>query len=300
MTACIVTHNRRMHLWQALESINNQSYPRLEEVIVVDNGSTDDSCGIVEERMPEARYIRLEENRGCAAARNIAMQAARTDYIVHIDDDGILEASAVAEAVRCCASDPKCAVVAMRVIEVGDAQAREEPPESCEGLLRVFSGGACVMRREVVQEAGYFDERYVRQSEEADLCVRLHERGYVIRYCPRAVLFHKSVGKEGSDRRAARLAWELVNTTSMAVKHAPIVLLLGILGWRWSRYGVKLLLSGRLDRLVWATCTIISRIPEDLRRRDVCSEGFRVHLGLPRVDRVPEAIKDRLLARRRA
>jgi len=83
----IPTYNRRQLIARSIESVLNQTY-RDFELIIVDDGSTDGTgevvAGFNDERI---RYIRCEENRGEAAARNVGIKAARCDYIAYQDSD---------------------------------------------------------------------------------------------------------------------------------------------------------------------------------------------------------------------
>jgi glycosyltransferase involved in cell wall biosynthesis len=83
----IPTYNRRQLIARSIKSVLNQTY-RDFELIIVDDGSTDDTSEVVagfnDERI---RYIRCEENRGEAAARNTGIKTARYDYIAYQDSD---------------------------------------------------------------------------------------------------------------------------------------------------------------------------------------------------------------------
>jgi glycosyltransferase involved in cell wall biosynthesis len=83
----IPTYNRRQLIARSIKSVLNQTY-RDFELIIVDDGSTDDTSEVVagfnDERI---RYIRCEENRGEAAARNMGIKVARCVYIAYQDSD---------------------------------------------------------------------------------------------------------------------------------------------------------------------------------------------------------------------
>ena len=85
VTAAIVTFNRASYLPEALESIFAQSF-RDYEVLVVDDGSTDGTEAVLEPYRDRIRYVR-QENGGRSAARNRAVEEARTPYISFLDSD---------------------------------------------------------------------------------------------------------------------------------------------------------------------------------------------------------------------
>jgi hypothetical protein len=96
----IPTHNRASHLAEAVRSVHGQTFPAFE-IIVVDDGSTDDTAGVVEVLASDGvqvRYLR-QANQGAAAARNRGIRAAGGDWIALLDSDdtwlpGKLEAAA--------------------------------------------------------------------------------------------------------------------------------------------------------------------------------------------------------------
>ena len=83
----ILTLNRSDMLRDHLSSIRQQDYTNIE-VIVVDNGSSDNTSKLVREEFPKVRIITLEDNIGCAA-RNIGIKAAVNNIVVTLDDDVI-------------------------------------------------------------------------------------------------------------------------------------------------------------------------------------------------------------------
>jgi glycosyltransferase involved in cell wall biosynthesis len=87
VSVIIPTYNRRQSIARSIKSVLNQTY-RDFELIIVDDGSTDGTGDVVtgfnDERI---RYIRCEENRGEAAARNMGIKAARCDCIAYQDSD---------------------------------------------------------------------------------------------------------------------------------------------------------------------------------------------------------------------
>ena len=85
VTVVIPTYNRGHLIAHALESIRRQSYPDID-VIVVDDGSTDDTAAVVARFGSSVRYI-TQANRGCGAARNTGLVAARGRYVAFLDSD---------------------------------------------------------------------------------------------------------------------------------------------------------------------------------------------------------------------
>ena len=84
----IPTYNYRKYVRNAINSVLEQSF-RDFEIIVVDDGSTDDTKDIIQERYaPEVRYY-YQENKGPGAARNLGLKYTRGEYIVFLDADDL-------------------------------------------------------------------------------------------------------------------------------------------------------------------------------------------------------------------
>lgn len=82
----IVNHNGRPYLARALEAVGRLG-GRVDEVLLIDNGSSDDGVAFVRERYPHVRVIELGENRGPGAARNVAIREAKHPRILLMDND---------------------------------------------------------------------------------------------------------------------------------------------------------------------------------------------------------------------
>src|SRR5437867_1266985 len=95
VTVYITNHNYGRYLEQAIKSVLNQTQQDFE-LIVIDDGSTDDSRSIIERYAdhPKIRPI-FQENRGLNISNNIALRAARGQYIMRLDADDYLDENAL-------------------------------------------------------------------------------------------------------------------------------------------------------------------------------------------------------------
>lgn len=94
----IPTHNRAHYLPEALESALNQTYPHVE-LIVVNDGSTDETEKVLAPYMKHFRYIK-RENGGCAAAKNTGLAATTGELITNLDDDDRIHPEKIARQVE--------------------------------------------------------------------------------------------------------------------------------------------------------------------------------------------------------
>ena len=105
----IATYNRSRLLPVAVESVMGQTYPAVE-VIVVDDGSTDDTEMVMKRYAGRVTYIK-QENQGMAAARNTGIRAAHGEYINVLDDDDFFLPTKIARQVRVLGAGPSIALV---------------------------------------------------------------------------------------------------------------------------------------------------------------------------------------------
>jgi glycosyltransferase involved in cell wall biosynthesis len=108
VSVIIPCYQQSHFLGEAIESALAQTYPR-HEIIVVDDGSTDDTAVIVA-RYHGVRYI-FQENQGTAAARNRGLHASRGSHLVFLDADDRLLPMAFETALNCLNAHPECAFV---------------------------------------------------------------------------------------------------------------------------------------------------------------------------------------------
>jgi len=90
ISAIICTHNRDTYLGAAIDSLLGQDFAANFEVVVVDNGSSDGTCQVVEQRAddPRLKYI-FEPTIGLSVARNTGAKVASADILAYLDDDAV-------------------------------------------------------------------------------------------------------------------------------------------------------------------------------------------------------------------
>ncbi|KRT54910.1 glycosyltransferase family 2 protein [endosymbiont of Ridgeia piscesae] len=85
VSVIIPTHNRAATLPRAIESVLQQSRPA-NEILIVDDGSDDDSRALVTQQFPQCRYLH-QQNRGVSSARNLGISASKGEWIALLDSD---------------------------------------------------------------------------------------------------------------------------------------------------------------------------------------------------------------------
>jgi len=199
---------------RCLDSLSNQGVEL--ELLVVDNGSADGSLEYLRER--GVPVVALPANTGFAAAVNLGAGRVSAEAILALNADTVLEPGAVASLQGALAADPQLGGVQPRILqleegsaaEVGsarlysagqalsaDGRALEEGAGAAQGAARaseheIFGvcGAACLLRRELFERLGGYDERYFAFYEDVDLNVRARIAGWRFAYVPEAVVWH--------------------------------------------------------------------------------------------------------------
>jgi glycosyltransferase involved in cell wall biosynthesis len=178
----IPCYNQAHFLGEAIESVLSQTYHHFE-IIVVDDGSTDESSEVASRYGEEGVLLIRQQNRGLAGARNRGLEGAKGEYVVFLDADDRLLPGALEAALRCFEAHPECALVAghSRFIDVdGFIRAEPRPPQPIGSELfltllerRYFViPGAVMYRRAVIESVGAFDTS-LGAAEDYDLYFRI-------------------------------------------------------------------------------------------------------------------------------
>lgn len=167
-------------LAEAIESVLNQTYTNYE-IIVVDDGSTDNSCGVLQPYLEKIRYI-YQENQGVAAARNRGIQMAQGELIAFLDQDDFWLSDKLALQVACFDAQPELGIVHSgwrRVDRAGKPLGNVEPWHKAPNLTleewvhwKPILLSAMMFRREWLERVGSLDTRF-QQVCDLDLALRL-------------------------------------------------------------------------------------------------------------------------------
>lgn len=168
------------------------------EVTVVDDGSTDDSADIVRQFGGRVRLIRHDRNQGLAVARNTALRQIECDILASVDAD-VRADSDWLELLLSGFDSPRVGAVGGKLIEAHQERladrwrAAHMAQHAGEFPLRdspTLAGATMAVRRDVVRAMGGYDETLRTNYEDADLRVRLVERGFRCAYVPDARASH--------------------------------------------------------------------------------------------------------------
>ena len=194
VSVVISVWNRREDLEANLAAIRRQTRPAAE-VIVVDNCSYDGTPQMVAEKFPEVKLIRMpDSSKGACETFNIGFKAATQPFTAILDDDVVLPDDWIATMTARFATEPETtALLTSKVREPGMPEWHLNSPEvNCARYMATFRGCASLARSEVLQAAGYYDERFFIFGNERDLAARILNLGYRILMVPEAEVFHRA------------------------------------------------------------------------------------------------------------
>lgn len=194
------------------------------EVIVVDNGSTQDEVTTIEERYPQVKVIRSKENLGFAGGNNLGIKAAQGKYLLFLNNDTLLKplASDLRPLLTRLESSPKMGMICPKIKfswgnqliqfagytpltpitirnkaigcgEVDHGQYNTAHPTP------YAHGAAMMIKREVIEKAGLMPECYFLYYEELDWSMMIRRAGYDIWYEPACTIFHKESQTTGQN-----------------------------------------------------------------------------------------------------
>lgn len=214
----IVNWNGGPLLGRCLESVRTQRR-QPDHIVVVDNGSTDDSLRQAAPLLAGAEVIRLAHNAGFAGGNNVAAAAATGyDALALLNPDATAHSDWLAELEAAAERQPTAAAFASQIRfaaaphlldGAGDSyhvsgrawrNAHGQPVSSgTSETVEVFApcAAAALYRRSAFEDVGGFDERYFCYFEDVDLGFRLRLRGHTCLYVPAAIVDHVSSASSG-------------------------------------------------------------------------------------------------------
>jgi len=238
VSSFIVNYNGVHWLSRCLESVLALSYPRDRcEVVVVDNGSTDESQDMVRARFPDVRWLVNDVNNYCRA-NNLGVRQANGDLIAFVNSDAWLAPDWLRTLVGALGDDPQLAGVTGKTFlgkgpllystgheALADDYWRDRglwqddgPRYDRAAEVPGVSGCASLYRRRSLDAVGGMDEAFVMYYEDVDLGIRCRQRGWRFGYVPQAVAYHQFHGT--ASHELGQFFVER-NRLLLVAKHAP-------------------------------------------------------------------------------
>jgi GT2 family glycosyltransferase/lipopolysaccharide/colanic/teichoic acid biosynthesis glycosyltransferase len=220
----IVNFNVKEYLEQLLISLNRALAQITHEIFVVDNASADGSAEHVRRRFPEVILIESKQNIGFGPANNLALKQACGEFIVMINPDTVVQEDTFEKLLNFFENQPGASAATCKIINPDGSFAvdcRHSIPTPIMalwkvlGLSKIFprskvfakynltylnpddtypvpaiSGSFMMIKKEVLDKIGFFDERFFMYCEDIDLCHRINLEGFKIYYVPTTQIIH--------------------------------------------------------------------------------------------------------------
>lgn len=226
----LLNWNGKKFLAQFLPALLQSTYPGVQ-IIVADNGSTDDSIAFLEHNYPEIQILSNPSNEGFAKGYNTALEKVNADIFVLLNSDIEVTPGWIEPVISLMSQNNQIAACQPKILAWSDHKSFEYAGGSggwldrygypfCRGRIFDYcesdngqydtaapifwaSGAAMFVRSAVFRELGGFDPFFFAHQEEIDLCWRMQHAGYVIYACPESVVYHVGGGTlpQGNPRK---------------------------------------------------------------------------------------------------
>ena len=212
----ISLYNNAEYTKACLESLEASRGEVPFRVILVDNGSTDGTRELLEAWQDRAEVVRPGENLGFAKGNNLGATYGTSPYLLFLNNDTVAEPGWLDRMVAEMDANPDIGIAGAKLLYpnrtvqhagleiingVPDHVFRNAPEDDPQANvardLDMITGACMMIRRELFGTLGGFDSKYVNGVEDVDLCLRVRDRGFRVRYVPEAVLEHHEGTSEG-------------------------------------------------------------------------------------------------------
>lgn len=246
MKVSVVTpnYNGKDFLYAYFESLIKNSN-EIGEVIIVDNGSRDGSQEFIRNYREKVDFpivlIENSQNLGFAEAVNQGISKARYDYIFSLNNDTVVEKSAILELLNLLNTDGRIFSVSSKMVQFNNPELIDDAGDDYTLLAytkkrgnnqnlnnfievsEIFSScaGAALYRKDLLEELGGFDSEFFAYMEDVDLGYRARINGYKNLFCPNAIVYHIGSATTGSQYNEFKVRLAARNNVLVVYKNLP-------------------------------------------------------------------------------
>ncbi|WCK56183.1 glycosyltransferase [Aneurinibacillus sp. Ricciae_BoGa-3] len=221
----IVLHNKADYTYRCLQSILDYADVPFE-LIIVDNASTD-STPVLLQKVKNIHLIKNEKNVGFLNACNTAVEYSNAHWILFLNNDAEIKPYLLSSLLKSGEKNTDCGAVGAKLIfpdgklqeagciiwndgsclGYGRGDHPNKPEYSFEREVDYCSGACLLVKRELFQLVGKFDERFLpAYYEDVDLCMKIREQGYKVMFQPSAVVIHHEYGSSSQNMASQLMA----------------------------------------------------------------------------------------------
>lgn len=240
-TVVIPNYNGIKYMEDCLEALYKGT--KVPEVIVVDNGSSDESRKLVREKYPQAKIISFEKNEGFSAAVNAGIKAAATEFVILLNNDTKVEPHFVEALEKAIRKNGDAFSVSAKMLSMKEPDLIDSAGDLYCALGWAFSlgkgkeksrygkaaeifsscAGAAIYKREFFDKIGYFDENHFAYLEDIDIGYRAKLSGLRNYFAPEAVVYHAGSGSSGSRYNEFKVKLSSRNSIYLIYKNMPLL-----------------------------------------------------------------------------
>ena len=217
ITVVILSYNRRSELEKGLRILQADPYPALE-IIVVDNGSSDGTEGMVRSSFPGVVLIAVGENTGIGGW-NRGFGVGKGEFFLALDDDSAPEPGNLGSMVKKFRENPRLGIAACNILNLDGSSENERllgmpvrtPPEGIEHYFFVGCGAGIRSAALHATALDGFDPAYFLYHHESPLAIEVIDRGYEVRYFSDLVVRHRVSPAPFSKRHALKMKFATRN-----------------------------------------------------------------------------------------
>lgn len=193
VSVIIPVYNGQKHLEELIQSLKNQTYDKIE-VIIVDNNSTDDSVKLLKslnDKIISLNIFLNKKNEGYCGGCNEGIKHAKGEYLLFLSQDRIMNNDWIELTVAKMNQDEKIGCIVGKVIREGASSAEYGHSYDVYGAVLIngildesklfFGGGTVLIRKKVIEQVGGFDPEFFIYHEDVDICWRIRLVGYNIK-----------------------------------------------------------------------------------------------------------------------
>lgn len=231
---------------ECLSSLTQAETPH--HTIVVDNGSGDHSVSLIQQKFPDITLMPLAENIGFGAACNVAIEHAlkneACNYVLLLNNDTIIAPHALTKLIQTAAihstagifgpkiyyrnprkiiwyAGARCRRGVLAAADTGRGEIDNGQFDARHKVDFVF-GAAMLIRRDVFERIGFFDQQFFLYLEDMDFCIRARKAGFTLQFVPQAHVWHD--GSASTENNGAFRKYHHARSTILFLKkHVPLI-----------------------------------------------------------------------------
>jgi GT2 family glycosyltransferase len=197
MSIVLISYNRKDEIERSLSSMSVQTR-KPDEIILVDNCSTDGTVEMVEKKFPHVKVIVLPENKGLCFAANVGFSNAKGEYVGIVESDMTISRNWVEEVIKGFEADHHAGIVCPYFLhwsKHGWIDCEYETPDD----YLFMANGCFAVRKDIFEKAGQNleDSEYFLYAQEEEVTARVFNMGYNVKRIRTAMTYHRPAPGKG-------------------------------------------------------------------------------------------------------